>query len=163
MVVEILEPFQSAWLATPPLENYAPKIYRSLVEWGFHRLTSLQELTIGGGGCSNVVSFPEEGIGMMLPPFLTSIRLSDFENLEFMFSEGFQDLASLRNLIIYNCPKLTSLPEKDMLLSLCLLNISNCPLLKEECSSDKGLEWSKISHIPRVRVDYKNVIPRESN
>ncbi|KAG4204466.1 hypothetical protein ERO13_A04G045920v2 [Gossypium hirsutum] len=100
---------------------------------------------------------------MMLPPFLTSIRLSDFENLEFMFSEGFQDLASLRNLIIYNCPKLTSLPEKDMLLSLSLLNISNCPLLKEECSSDKGLEWSKISHIPRIRVDYKNVIPRESN
>lgn len=116
----------------------APKIYRSLVEWGLNRLTSLQELTIGGGGCSNVVSFPEEGTGMMLPPSLTCINLSEFENLEFMFSEGFQDLASLRRLEISECPKLTSLPEKDMLRSLGLLSISSCLFLQEECSSDKG-------------------------
>ncbi|KAK8358400.1 hypothetical protein V6Z11_A04G017200 [Gossypium hirsutum] len=116
----------------------APKIYRSLVEWGLNRLTSLQELTIGGGGCSNVVSFPEERIGMMLPPSLTCIKLFKFENLEFMLSEGFQDLASLKGLVIDNCPKLTSLPEKDMLLSLGRLCIYRCPLLKEECLSDKG-------------------------
>ncbi|PPR98302.1 hypothetical protein GOBAR_AA22368 [Gossypium barbadense] len=89
----------------------APKIYRSLVEWGLNRLTSLQKLAIGGGGCSNVVSFPEEGIGIMLPPSLTRISLSEFENLEFMFSEGFQDLASLKELVIDNCPQLTSLPK----------------------------------------------------
>ncbi|KAH1063202.1 hypothetical protein J1N35_028189 [Gossypium stocksii] len=130
----------------------APKIYRSLVEWGLNRLTSLRELSIGGEGCSNVVSFPEEGIGMMLPPSLTRICLSEFENLEFMFSEGFQDLASLQELEICNCPKLTSLPEKDMLLSLGYLRIYSCPLLKEECSSDKGREWSKISHIPLVLI-----------
>ncbi|TYI85239.1 hypothetical protein E1A91_D05G426500v1 [Gossypium mustelinum] len=141
----------------------APKIYRSLVEWGLNRLTSLQELTIGGGGCSNVVPFPEEGIGMMLPPSLTYIMLFGFENLEFMFSEGFQDLASLIGLDIDNCPKLTSLPKKDMLLSLGYLYISSCPLLKEECSSDKGREWSKISHIPLVAIDGKAVIPRESD
>ncbi|MFQ6635741.1 hypothetical protein Gotur_010818, partial [Gossypium turneri] len=40
----------------------APRIYTSLVEWGFNRLTSLQTLNIGGEGCSHVVSFPEEGI-----------------------------------------------------------------------------------------------------
>ncbi|KAL1102470.1 hypothetical protein V6Z11_D05G366900 [Gossypium hirsutum] len=163
MVVEILEPFQSAWSASPPFENYATKIYRLLVEWGLHRLTSLQELTIRGGGCSNVVSFPEEGIGMMLPPSLTSIRLSNFENLEFIFSEGFQGLGTLRNLFIYSCPKLTYLLEKAMLLSLGYLYILFCPLLKEECSSDKGREWSKISHIPRAQIDFKSVIPRESD
>ncbi|TYI85243.1 hypothetical protein E1A91_D05G426900v1 [Gossypium mustelinum] len=141
----------------------APKIYRSLVEWGLNRLTSLQELTIGGGGCSNLVSFPEEGIGMMLPPSLTRISLFQFENLEFMFSEGFQDLASLQELKIYKCPKLTSLPEKDMLRSLGYLSIYSCPLLKEECSSDKGREWSKISHIPLVTIDGKAVIPRKSD
>nr|KJB61329.1 hypothetical protein B456_009G360600 [Gossypium raimondii] len=163
MVVEILEPFQSAWSASPPFENYATKIYRSLVEWGLHRLTSLQELTIRGEGCSNVVSFPEEGIGMMLPPSLTSIRLSNFKNLEFIFSEGFQGLSTLRNLFIYSCPKLTYIPEKDMVLSLGYLYILFCPLLKEECSSDKGREWSKISHIPRAQIDFKSVIPRESD
>ncbi|TYH21172.1 hypothetical protein ES288_A04G021700v1 [Gossypium darwinii] len=141
----------------------APKIYRSLAEWGLNRLTSLQELAIGGGGCSNVVSFPEEGIGMMLPPSLTCITLFGFENLEFMFSEGFQELASLKELVIVNCPKLKSLPEKDMLCSLGYLYISSCPLLKEECSSDKGREWSKISHIPLVQIDFKSVIPRESD
>ncbi|KAG8492190.1 hypothetical protein CXB51_009616 [Gossypium anomalum] len=141
----------------------APKIYRSLVECGLNRLTSLQKLTIGGGGCSNVMSFPEEGIGMMLPPALTFIHLSDFENLEFMFSEGFQDLASLQTLDIMNCPKLTSLPEKDMLLSLGSLHISGCLLLEEECSSDKGREWSKISHIPLVVIGFQSVIPRRSD
>ncbi|XP_017602767.1 putative disease resistance RPP13-like protein 1 isoform X1 [Gossypium arboreum] len=141
----------------------APKIYRSLVEWGLNRLTCLQALIIRGGGCSNVVSFPEEGIGMMLPPSLTRIELSEFENLEFMFSQGFQDLASLQELEIHKCPKLTSLPEKDMLLSLGYLSIYSCPLLKEECSSDKGQEWSKISHIPHVVIHGKTVIPRESD
>ncbi|XP_052486534.1 putative disease resistance RPP13-like protein 1 [Gossypium raimondii] len=141
----------------------APKIYRSLVEWGLNRLTSLQELTIGGVGCSNVVSFPEEGTGMMLPPSLSHIFLLEFENLEYMSSKGFQDLASLKELEIYKCPKLTSLPEKDMLRSLGYLCISSCPLLQEECSSDKGREWSKISQIPLVLIDFKAVIPRESD
>ncbi|PPD75656.1 hypothetical protein GOBAR_DD27408 [Gossypium barbadense] len=141
----------------------APKIYRSLVEWGLNRLTSLQTLAIGGGGCSNVVSFPEEGTGMKLPPSLTCIYLFQFENLEFMFSEGFQDLASLKVLEIFQCPKLTSLPEKDMLRSLGFLSIFGCPLLQEECSSYKGREWSKISHISLVQIDLKAVIPRESD
>ncbi|TYI85251.1 hypothetical protein E1A91_D05G427600v1, partial [Gossypium mustelinum] len=100
----------------------APKIYRSLVEWGLNRLTYLQELTMGGVGCSNV---------------------------------GFQDLASLKELEIYKCPKLTSLPEKDMLCSLGYLYISSCPLLQEECSSDKGREWSKISTYPLLELMVK--------
>ncbi|MFQ6665048.1 hypothetical protein Gotur_031927, partial [Gossypium turneri] len=141
----------------------APKIYRSLVEWELNRLTSLQGLTIGGRGCSNVVLLPEEGIGMMLPPSLTHIDLSEFENLEYLSSEGFQDLASLKGLEIDNCSKLTSLPKKDVLLSLGYLYISSCPLLQEECSSDKGREWFKISHIPVVQIGAKIVIPRKSD
>ncbi|MFQ6666727.1 hypothetical protein Gotur_032977, partial [Gossypium turneri] len=112
----------------------APRIYTSLVEWGLNRLTSLQELEIRGEGCSSVKSFPEEGIGMTLPPSLTSICIRDFENLEFMCSKGFQHLTSLQKLLIYNCPKLTSLPEKDTLLSLEHLCTSGCPLLDERCS-----------------------------
>ncbi|MBA0771365.1 hypothetical protein Gotri_019834 [Gossypium trilobum] len=138
-----------------------PKMYTSLVEWGLNRLTSTQELNIGGEGCSRVVSFPEEGIGRMLPPSLTSICIENFENLEFMCSKGFQHLTSLHELEISNCPKLTSLPEKDMLLSLEQLHIFNCPLLEEECSRGKSRQWSKIAHIPYVRFQYKTVIPRE--
>ncbi|MBA0577719.1 hypothetical protein Golob_023867, partial [Gossypium lobatum] len=138
----------------------APRIYTSLVEWGLNRLTSLQELEISGEGCSSVNSFPEEGIGMTLPPSLTSICIRDFENLEFMCSKGFQHLTSLQKFLIYNCPKLTSPPEKDTLLSLEHLCISGCPLLDERCSRGKGREWSKIAHIPYVRL-ITNVMPRE--
>lgn len=109
-----------------------------------------------------MVSFPEKGTGMMLPP-LTHIILLEFENLEYMLSKGFQDLASLKELDIGECPKLTSLPDKDVLLSLGYLHIYSCPLLKEECFSDKGREWSKISLISLVEIDGKIVIPRESN
>ncbi|XP_052878095.1 putative disease resistance protein At3g14460 [Gossypium arboreum] len=139
----------------------APKIYPSLVQWGFNRLTSLQQLKIRGGGCSNVVSFPEEGIRKTLPPSLTSISIENFENLEFICSKGFRYLTSLQELRIYDCPKLTSLPEKDMLLSLEHLHISKCPLLEEGCSRGRGREWSKIAHIPFVKIDIKTVIPRE--
>ncbi|XP_052479466.1 putative disease resistance protein At3g14460 [Gossypium raimondii] len=136
----------------------APKIYTSLVQWGFNRLTSLQKLHISGEGCSRVVSFPEEAIGMMLPPSLTEISIGRFENLEFMCSKGLQHLTSLQQLGIYCCPKLASLPEKDMLLSLERLESQRCPLLEEGCSRGNGLEWSKISHIPFVQIDYKTVI-----
>ncbi|KAB2059942.1 hypothetical protein ES319_A11G342600v1 [Gossypium barbadense] len=131
----------------------APKIYASLVEWGFNKLTSLQELDISGKGCSDVVSFPEEGIGGMLPPSLRSICIQNFENLEYICSNGLQHLTSLRKLYIYDCPKLASLPEKDMLLSLEKLYISKCSSLEEECS--------KISHIPLVEINHITVIPRD--
>ncbi|MBA0633896.1 hypothetical protein Godav_000161 [Gossypium davidsonii] len=66
---------------------------------------------------------------------------------------------SLR-LQIDACPKLTSLPGKDMLLSLERLYIYHCPLL-EGCSRCKGREWSKIARIPCVRIQGERVIPRE--
>ncbi|TYG96675.1 hypothetical protein ES288_A11G370400v1 [Gossypium darwinii] len=138
----------------------APKIYTSLVEWGLNRLSSLQQLTISGAGCSNVVSFPEEGIGKALPPSLTFICIREFENLEFTCSKGFHHLTSLQELQFSNCPKLASLPEKDKLLSLERLYIWGCPLLEEGCGRGKGREWSKISHIPFVFIQYKTVIPR---
>ncbi|KAL1146360.1 hypothetical protein V6Z11_A11G366500 [Gossypium hirsutum] len=125
----------------------APQIYTSLVEWGFNRLSSLQQLNISGEGCSHVVSFPEEGIGRMLPSSLTSISIRSFENLEYMCSKGFQHLTSLQQLSINNCPKLTSLPDKDMLLSLERLFISYCSSLEE------GREWSKIAHIPKLDLN----------
>ncbi|TYJ12457.1 hypothetical protein E1A91_A11G351900v1 [Gossypium mustelinum] len=140
-------------LTTLAISN-APKIFTSLVEWGFNRLTSLQQLDISGEGCSNVVSFPEEGIGRMLPPSLTSISIKSFKNLEFMCSKGFQPLTSLQNLSISECPKLTSLPEKDMLLSLAQLHISYCPLLREGfLLLHKDISANRFCHHCRHGID----------
>ncbi|KAL4310911.1 hypothetical protein GQ457_01G001640 [Hibiscus cannabinus] len=119
-------PTNLTWL----LISGAPKIFSSLFDWGFHRLTSLQHLDISGEGCSNVVSFPEER--MTLPPSLTYICITKFDNLKFIRSEGFQHLTSLEQLEIGDCPKLKSLPEKDKLLSLGRLYICDCPLLGEK-------------------------------
>ncbi|XVF78546.1 hypothetical protein PTKIN_Ptkin14bG0142900 [Pterospermum kingtungense] len=130
----------------------APKIYSSLVEWGFDRLTSLKKLFISGEGCSDVV-FPKEETGMMLPASLTHIFIGDLENLEYMSSNAFRSLTSLKFFKIFDCSKLGALPEKEVLLSLERLWIDRCPLLKENCKRDKGPEWSKIAHIPSLEID----------
>ncbi|MBA0789381.1 hypothetical protein Gotri_026559 [Gossypium trilobum] len=36
-------------------------------------------------------------MGMMVPPSLTSIRIQNFKNLEYMYSKGFQQLTSLQD------------------------------------------------------------------
>ncbi|EOY20383.1 CC-NBS-LRR protein, putative isoform 1 [Theobroma cacao] len=129
-----------------------PRNYESLLERGLHRLPSLKTLRISGEGCPNMVLFPPEEIGMMLPPSLTHLSIENFENLKCLSSKGFQNLTSFHHLSICSCPKLTSLPEKDILHSLLHLFICACPLLKEECKRDKGREWSKIAHVPRVQI-----------
>ncbi|XVF18422.1 hypothetical protein REPUB_Repub11eG0020100 [Reevesia pubescens] len=141
----------------------SPKFWRSLLlEWGLHRLTSLKTVFIEGGGCSDVVSFPrEEELEMMLPSSLTEIHIEDFKNLKCLSSKGFQNLTSLQQLFLWKCPKLTSLPAKDMLFSLSQLLILECPLLKEGCKRDKGREWSKIAHIPFVQIDDEMIIPKK--
>jgi hypothetical protein len=63
-----------------------------------------------------MVSFPE----MMLPASLTSLSIGDFLNLKCLSSKGFQDLASLQELFISDCEKLTSFPEDGFSPSLLL-------------------------------------------
>jgi hypothetical protein len=121
-------------------------------EWGLYKLTSLKELEIFGGS-SNLVSFPE----MVLPTSLTRLSIENFPNLKCLSSKGFQDLASLKHLVIYNCEKLTSFPENGFSPSLLHLYIWKCPLLKERCKKDQGPEWFKIAHIPCVVIDHRHI------
>jgi hypothetical protein len=79
----------------------------ALLEWGLHRLTSLQRLYIRGG-CPNVESFPEK----MLPASLTTLTISRFPNLKYMSS--LQSLTSLEQLYIIECENLTSFPEDGL-------------------------------------------------
>ncbi|XP_017980271.1 PREDICTED: putative disease resistance RPP13-like protein 1 [Theobroma cacao] len=135
------------------LKISVPRNYESLIKWGLHRLTSLKTLDISGRGCPNMVAFPPEEIGMMLPPALMKLSIKNFKNLKCLSSKGFRNLTSLHHLSISSCPKLTFLPEKDMLLSLLKLCIGDCPLLEEKCKRGKGREWSKIAHLPCIKID----------
>ncbi|ESR55351.1 hypothetical protein CICLE_v10018507mg [Citrus x clementina] len=137
------------------------KMYKTLVQWGLHRLTSLRDLWIIG--CDDEAEcFPDEAIGMTLPTSLTVLGLTGFKNLISLSSTGFQSLNSLRSLWILGCPNLTSFPEVGLPSSLLELHIGDCPKLKKACKRDQGKEWPKIAHIPLVLIDGKFIYDPEA-
>ncbi|KAK9200554.1 hypothetical protein WN944_015752 [Citrus x changshan-huyou] len=128
------------------------KMYKTLVQWGLHRLTSLKRLCIIG--CDDEAEcFPDEEIGMTLPTSLTHLTLSEFKKLISLSSTGIQSLNSLQSLLIAGCPNLTSFPEVGLPSSLLELHIYSCPKLKKACKRDQGKDWPKIAHIPFVEID----------
>ena len=61
----------------------------------------------------------------------------------------------LAKLEIRGCRNLASLPEAiHQLTSLKELTIENCSKLSERYEKEKGVDWPKISHIPRVDIYY---------
>ncbi|XP_044470866.1 putative disease resistance RPP13-like protein 1 isoform X1 [Mangifera indica] len=134
------------------------EIYKSLREWGLHKLTCLTSLHVGG--CPDVVTFPEDEMGMMLPTSLIYLSVEEFPDLKYLSSRGFEDLASLKILVINDCPQLSSFP-KGLASSLLQLHIRNCPLLKKQCTRDKGRELPKIANIPYVTLDFKFIYDLE--
>lgn len=133
--------------------------YESPIDWGLHKLTSLKILCVIG--CPDAVSFPEEEIGMTFPSSLTELVIVRFPKLKYLSSNGFRNLAFLEYLQIRDCPKLTSFPEAGLPSSLLELYINDCPLMTKQCKRDKGAEWSKIAHIPCVRIDDKFIYDAE--
>ena len=113
-------------------------------QWGLYTLTSLSELKI----CSmfpDMVSFSDEEC--LLPPSLTYLCISELESLT---SIAVQNLVSLTELDIYWCHKLRFL---ELPATLGRLEISNCPIIKESCSKEKGRYWPPIAHIPCIQID----------
>ncbi|KAJ0084669.1 hypothetical protein Patl1_29484 [Pistacia atlantica] len=125
------------------------RILKQFFDWGLLRLTSLTRLFISGG-CSDLVSFPQ------VPTSLTALYIRNFPNLEFIsFSD--QTFSYLEELYLLDCPKLKSFPGKGLSRSLSQLYIFQCPLLEQKCK--KGSKyWSKIAHIPCVRINNKLLI-----
>ncbi|XP_044479424.1 putative disease resistance protein RGA3 [Mangifera indica] len=61
---------------------------------------------------------------------------------------------TLGEVIISNCPELSSLPDDmNRLTSLRELKIGLCPKLRERCKPETGEDWSKIAHIPKIELD----------
>lgn len=57
-------------------------IFKSLFQWGLHRLNSLKELIVNGE-FPDMISFPQEEIGSTS---LTRLWIRDFQNLEYISS-----------------------------------------------------------------------------
>ncbi|XP_038678891.1 putative disease resistance protein At3g14460 [Tripterygium wilfordii] len=114
-----------------------------IAEWGLGMLSCLEILTVNGG-CpvtADVVSFPDDNC-CWLPTSLKYLRIGYFTSLESV-SMGLQMLTSLKFLHIGGCPKLRSLPKEALPLSLAIIEISGCPLLKKKLlKGRKGLSVS---------------------
>jgi len=123
------------------------KLIAGRMQWGLQTLPSLSRFAIGFD--ENVESFPEE---MLLPSSLTSLKIYSLEHLKSLDYKGLQHLTSLRELTISNCPLIESMPEEGLPSSLSSLEIFFCPMLGESCEREKGKDWPKISHIPRIVI-----------
>ncbi|XP_059652648.1 putative disease resistance protein At3g14460 [Cornus florida] len=121
------------------------KLVKGRIGWGLQTLPSFRLFRIHGEYEEEVLeTFPEE---WLLPTTLTNLYIRYLPNLKSLNHKGLQHLTSLRNLEIYDCPKLQSLPEEGLPNSLIRLSIDYCPLLKPR--------WSKISQIPHVVLNDK--------
>ncbi|KAG6783366.1 hypothetical protein POTOM_012813 [Populus tomentosa] len=114
------------------------QLIRNRKQWDLRSLHSLSSFTIAM--CDEVESFPEE---MLLPSSLTTLEIRRLSNLKCLDHKGLQHLTSLRELQIWHCPNLQTLPEEGLPSSLSHLFIFKCNLLKERCKRPNGEDWLK--------------------
>ncbi|XP_057742671.1 putative disease resistance protein At3g14460 [Arachis stenosperma] len=119
----------------------------------FHALT---RLTLDGSYCVNIKSYPEVGSLPHLPS-LTTLEILWFDNMETLECNELLRLTSLQRLIIEECGKLENMEGEKLPPSLLLLQIKECGLLGEHCKNKHQLIWPKISHIPTIQVDDKQI------
>ncbi|KAL4336397.1 hypothetical protein AHAS_Ahas12G0006100 [Arachis hypogaea] len=119
----------------------------------FHTLT---RLTIDGNCCHNIKSYPEVGSLPQLPS-LTTLEITNFDDLETFECNELLHLTSLQQLYISFCYNLKNMEGEKLPPSLLRLQVDFCGLLGGLCKNKHQLIWPKISHIPNIQVDWKQI------
>ncbi|KAF4353672.1 hypothetical protein F8388_024241, partial [Cannabis sativa] len=134
------------------------KLIASRKNWKLQTLPNLTFFRIEDYQCEDMESLLEQG---MLPPSITSLEIVKVACLKSLDHKGFQEIESLKELYISECPKLQSLPVKGLppafegLLppSFETFFMNYCPLLEEkyewEYNSDDHKGWMMIRCITR--------------
>ncbi|KHN11852.1 Putative disease resistance RPP13-like protein 1 [Glycine soja] len=122
----------------------------------FQCLTSLTHLLFKGLSDEDLINtlLKEQ----LLPISLKILFLHSFDGLKLLEGKGLQNLTSLQQLYMYNCPSFESLPEDHLPPSLAVLSMRECPLLEARYRSQNGKYWSKIAHIPAIKINEKVII-----
>ncbi|GKU88523.1 hypothetical protein SLEP1_g2775 [Rubroshorea leprosula] len=118
-------------------------------EWNLNSLTSLEKLIIAG--TPDIASFPDENC--LLPMSLTFVSIARLNNLESL-SSALQNLTSLEELEVVDCPKLRHLPREGLPAALGRLCIRNCKHLKRKCLKKTGAYSTRVAHIPNVEIEW---------
>ncbi|XP_039162966.1 putative disease resistance protein At3g14460 [Eucalyptus grandis] len=106
--------------------------------------------------CPQFVSFIAGESDKELPSRLEAMKLSDCSNLEKLPNE-MHNLASLRSLIVLNCPKLRSFPETGLPASMTSLTVENCQNLQHLPIGTKI--GNETSHLRELRIYGCNLLP----
>ncbi|XP_058721465.1 putative disease resistance RPP13-like protein 1 [Vicia villosa] len=156
----------------PSLQSIAVdsvRVTKPVTEWGLHGLTALSLLYIKGDDIVNMLLKES-----LLPISLVNLEITNLSEMKFLEGNGLRHLSSLEGLYLYHCselvsvsekifpsslkilyfedcPKLESLPEDSLPPSLEHLFIRDCPLLEERYKRKE--HWSKIAHIPVIRIN----------
>ncbi|KAM3686026.1 hypothetical protein ACJW31_11G165600 [Castanea mollissima] len=126
------------------------KLIANSFGWGLQGLPSLESFCIRGK-FEISESFPEREL---LPSSLTSLEIWNNPLLKSLNGDELY-LIALKKLEIGCCPNLHSMPEEGLPTSLSFLHVKKCPLLKNRCLREKGEDWSKIAHVPVIKIDGK--------
>ncbi|KAJ0860490.1 putative leucine-rich repeat domain superfamily [Helianthus annuus] len=130
---------------------YIGGLKKPIIEWGPQNFpTSLVRLVLHCGESEEDDVSRCSQLSPLLPSSLTSLGISRFKKLKSV-SMGLQHLTSLQHLFLSDCPKMKHLPD-ILLPSLLSLSIMYCPKLEGRCSR-RGSYWSRISHIPCIRIN----------
>ena len=114
-----------------------------------HLHSSLQELDLHGWDRLN--SLPDD---IQCFTAITGLWIHNFNVMETL-PEWLGNLSSLQFLSVSRCKNLMYFPTAQAmrhLTKLETLQIRECLKLRERCAKCSGAEWSKIAHIPDVRV-----------
>jgi hypothetical protein len=127
------------------------KLFARRAGWGLQKLQSLMVNYTN----EDVKSFPEPGL---LPFCLTELCIAGFPNMKSLDKKGLQDLTSLQQLWVRDCPKLEYIPKEGLPTSLSIIRIFVCPLLRKRWQSKKGKERRKIPDVDHILIDNEEYI-----
>ncbi|XP_076909414.1 uncharacterized protein LOC143566663 [Bidens hawaiensis] len=137
----------------PKLHNLAiGGLKKPILEWGPQNFpTSLANLRLFGDLSGEDGVSSSNQLSCLIPSSLSSLQISGFKKLKSL-SVGLRHLISLQHLSLNDCPNIRDLPE-FLLPALLRLNIDDCPRLEGRCRRRGSSYWSRISHIPCIRIN----------